>query len=49
MMFPIARGRRLRGSPRLRRMVRETRLRPEEFIEPLFAVAAKRSGIEVEP
>jgi len=28
-------------------MVRETRLRPEEFIEPLFAVAAKRSRREI--
>jgi porphobilinogen synthase len=36
--FPTARPRRLRISPQLRGMVRETRLSPQNFIYPLFAV-----------
>ncbi len=36
--FPTARPRRLRISPQLRGMVRETRLSPENLIYPLFAV-----------
>ena len=36
MPFPIQRPRRLRRSPLLRAMVRETRLSPENFIYPLF-------------
>lgn len=38
MPFPLYRMRRLRESGLLRRMVRETRLAPEDFIYPLFAV-----------
>ncbi|MFN2136204.1 MAG: porphobilinogen synthase [Candidatus Promineifilaceae bacterium] len=34
--FPTARPRRLRGSPALRRLVRETVLSPSDFIFPLF-------------
>ncbi len=34
----FARFRRLRGSEGLRRLVRETRLSPEEFVYPLFVV-----------
>ncbi len=34
--FPISRPRRLRRTPALRRMVRETRLHPHDFIYPLF-------------
>ena len=34
--FPIYRSRRLRRTERLRGMVRETRLEPEDFIAPLF-------------
>ncbi len=34
--FPIVRPRRLRLSPAMRQMVRETHLRPEDFIYPLF-------------
>ncbi|MFQ5408727.1 MAG: hypothetical protein ACE5FI_09955, partial [Anaerolineales bacterium] len=34
--FPIARPRRLRRTPRLRDMVRETTLTPNDFIFPLF-------------
>jgi len=36
--FPAARPRRLRISPRLRAMVRETRLSPDDFIYPLFVM-----------
>jgi porphobilinogen synthase len=43
MTFPIQRPRRLRGTREIRQMVRETHLRPELFIEPLFAVAEKRA------
>ena len=39
--FPIARGRRLRLSPGLRRMVRETELTPADFIYPLFVRPGK--------
>ena len=38
MPFPVDRPRRLRASASLRRLVRETRLAPENFILPLFAV-----------
>lgn len=38
MTFPVARPRRLRASPTLREMVRETQLRPADFIYPLFIV-----------
>ncbi len=38
MEFPIVRSRRLRSGETIRRMVRETRLSPDEFIYPLFAV-----------
>src|SRR5689334_687956 len=36
MPFPTHRPRRLRASERLRRLVRETRLSPAQFILPLF-------------
>lgn len=36
MAFPITRPRRLRRTETLRRMVRETRLSPDNFIQPLF-------------
>ncbi len=38
MPFPLYRPRRLRESPLLRSMVRETALRVEDFVYPLFAV-----------
>jgi porphobilinogen synthase len=38
MPFPIYRPRRLRESPLLRSMVRETALRADDFVYPLFAV-----------
>ena len=39
MTFPIERPRRLRRTPRLRALVRETRVTPERLIYPLFVVA----------
>ena len=36
MAFPINRPRRLRRNETLRRMVRETRLSPDDFIQPYF-------------
>ncbi len=38
MPFPITRPRRLRATPTLRDMVRETRLGPDDFAYPMFAV-----------
>ena len=38
MPFPTTRPRRLRANPTLRSMVRETRLSPDDFIYPMFAV-----------
>jgi porphobilinogen synthase len=40
-MFPVDRPRRLRASPSLRALVRETELRPADFMLPLFAVSGK--------
>src|SRR5215831_3083308 len=36
MAFPINRPRRLRRNETIRRMVRETRLAPDDFIQPYF-------------
>lgn len=41
MLFPDFRGRRLRATPNLRRMIRETSLSCNDFILPLFAVEGK--------
>ena len=41
MAFPINRPRRLRATPTIRGMVRETDLRPDDFIYPLFIVEGK--------
>ncbi|MDD9304629.1 MAG: porphobilinogen synthase [Desulfobacter sp.] len=41
MLFPDYRGRRLRATDSFRRMIRETRLSPDDFILPLFAVEGK--------
>src|ERR1041384_8058217 len=41
MSFPIHRMRRLRATPSLRTLVRETRLEPSQFILPLFACAGE--------
>ena len=44
MNFPDYRPRRMRRTENLRRMVRETRLAPDDFIYPLFVVPG--SGVE---
>lgn len=51
MLFPDTRGRRLRRSEALRRMVRETRLSPDDLVWPLFVVGGKdvRRPIEALP
>jgi len=41
MLFPDFRGRRMRGNPNFRRMIRETILSSDNFILPLFAVEGK--------
>ena len=41
MHFPATRLRRLRRSPTLRGMVRETRLAVEDLIYPLFCIAGR--------
>jgi len=41
MPFPIERGRRMRRTETMRRMVRETMVTPDDFILPLFTVAGK--------
>lgn len=46
-MFPINRPRRLRTSPQLRRMVRETVLTANDLIYPLFAVPGESIAHEV--
>ena len=42
MKFPAYRSRRLRRNDSLRRMVCETRLSPDDFVYPLFAVPGER-------
>ncbi len=51
MMFPDLRMRRFRRTPALRRMARETRLSPEQFIAPAFVVPGSRvrQPLEVMP
>ncbi|GAC1547325.1 MAG: porphobilinogen synthase [Myxococcales bacterium] len=41
MSFPADRPRRLRRTETLRTLVRETRLRPEDFVLPLFAISGR--------
>jgi porphobilinogen synthase len=45
--FPTVRPRRLRSSPLLREMVRETELRPSDFILPLFVRTGKGVRTEI--
>jgi porphobilinogen synthase len=47
MHFPLYRPRRLRKSEALRRMVRETKLSPEDFIYPLFIVHGRKARHEI--
>jgi porphobilinogen synthase len=42
MYFPVYRPRRLRKSESIRKMVRETRVSPEDFIYPLFVVHGRK-------
>ena len=42
--FPLIRPRRLRTTPAIRRMVRETRLHPDQLVLPMFAVDG--AGVE---
>src|SRR5260370_2747729 len=41
MSFPADRPRRLRRTETLRTLVRETRLRPSDFVLPLFAISGR--------
>ena len=45
--FPTVRPRRLRGTERLRRLVRETRLAPEQLVLPLFVIPGRGKAIDV--
>lgn len=47
MVFPEYRPRRLRRTPQLRSLIRETRLSPEQFIYPLFVMPGKGVRDEV--
>jgi porphobilinogen synthase len=47
MSYPIQRPRRLRKTPALRAMVRETQLRPEDFVLPLFACPGQNFRREI--
>jgi porphobilinogen synthase len=51
MAFPTTRMRRLRATPALRGLVRETELRPDRLVLPLFVseTATKRESIETMP
>ena len=45
--FPQVRMRRLRAGETLRRMVRETRLRPDQLILPLFAIEGREARVPI--
>ncbi|HEY8517775.1 MAG TPA: porphobilinogen synthase [Candidatus Binatia bacterium] len=45
--FPTVRPRRLRTTERLRRLVRETRLAPEQLVLPLFVIPGRGKAIDV--
>ena len=47
-MYPIIRNRRLRTSPALRNLVRETSITPHDFIVPLFVVEGEQVKEEIE-
>jgi porphobilinogen synthase len=47
MTFPFTRARRLRRTPQLRSLVRETRIVPSQLIKPLFIVPGKNVEREV--
>lgn len=45
--FPAVRPRRLRTTQRLRRLVRETRLAPEQLVLPLFVIPGRGQAVDV--
>lgn len=45
--FPVVRPRRLRTTDRLRRIVRETRLAPEQLVLPLFVIPGRGKAVDV--
>ncbi len=45
--FPTVRARRLRQTPALRRLVRETTLSPADFIYPMFIIHGQKQRLEV--
>src|SRR4030042_638152 len=47
MYFPVYRPRRLRKNETLRRMVRETKLSPDDFIYPLFVTPGRKVRKEI--
>src|SRR5512133_2781391 len=47
MAFPIERPRRLRRTETIRRMVRETKLSPDDFVAPLFVVPGEGVSEEI--
>ena len=47
MYFPVYRPRRLRKNETLRRMVRETKLSPDDFIYPLFVIPGRKIRKEI--
>lgn len=47
MYFPVYRPRRLRRNETLRRMIRETRLSPDDFIYPLFVCPGRKVRKEI--
>ena len=47
MYFPVYRPRRLRKNETLRRMVRETKLSPDDFIYPLFVTHGRKVRKEI--
>ena len=48
MAFPVQRPRRLRRTPVLRKMIRETDLSPSDFIHPLFVCPGRGVRTEIQ-
>ena len=48
-VFPVTRMRRLRGSEPVRRLAKETRLSPEQFVYPLFVTHGTGVREETDP
>lgn len=46
-MFPLHRGRRLRGNESIRSLVRETTLSPSDFMFPMFIMEGENTQIEI--